>query len=148
MLLVSNMRHVFRFGIVSLIDASGTGHEICDFGGIKVVIRLTDKKIARRLMFASSMGWCEAYMDGRLVFDEGSLSDFLQVWGLSENILEQTWLGETFRIFYSIMASMQHYNPMEKSRRNVVHHYDLSAELYDQFLDADRAITEKTPYRR
>ena len=89
-------------------------------------------------MFASSMGWCEAYMDGKLVFDEGSLADFLQVWGLSENILEQTWAGEIFRLFYSILASFEHYNPMEKARRNVAHHYDLSAELYDQFLDADR----------
>lgn len=138
MLLVSNMRRVFRFGTVSLIDASGSRHEICDFGKTRVVIRLTDDKIARRLMFASSMAWCEAYMDGRLVFDEGSLADFLQVWGLSENIFEQTWLGELFRIFYSVMASVQHYNPIEKARRNVAHHYDLSAELYDQFLDADR----------
>lgn len=138
MLLVSNMRRVFCFGTVSLIDAGGTRHEICDFGGTRVVIRLTDKKIARRLMFASSMGWCEAYMDRQLVFDEGSLADFLEVWGLSENILEQTWLGEVFRVFYSILAASEHYNPMEKARRNVAHHYDLSAELYDQFLDADR----------
>lgn len=77
-------------------------------------------------------------MDGRLVFDQGSLSDFLHVWGRSENILEQTWVGELFRIFYSVLASVQHYNPMEKARRNVAHHYDLSAELYDQFLDSDR----------
>jgi len=138
MILVSNMRRVFRYGIVSLIDANGRSHEICDFGGVRVVIRLTDKKIARRLMFASSMAWCEAYMDGRLVFDKGSLADFLQVWGLSENRLEQTWLGETFRIFYSLLASLEHYNPMERARRNVAHHYDLSAELYDQFLDKDR----------
>jgi len=138
MFLVSNMRRVFRFGVVSLIDSSGRKHDICNFGGRKVVIRLTDSKIARRLIFASSMGWCEAYMDGRLVFDEGSLSDFLYVWGKSENILEQSWIGEIFRLTYSLLASVQHYNPMGKARRNVAHHYDLSAELYDQFLDADR----------
>lgn len=138
MLLVSNMRRVFRFGTVSLVDATGIRHEICDFGETRVVMRLTDKKIARRLMFASSMGWCEAYMDGRLVFDEGSLADFLHVWGLSENVLEQTWVGELFRIFYSVVASVEHFNLMAKARRNVAHHYDLSAELYDQFLDSDR----------
>jgi len=138
MVLASNMRRAFHFGTISLIDAGGTRHEICNFGGTKVVMRLTDKKIARRLMFASSMGWCEAYMDGKLVFDEGSLADFLQVWGLSENILEQTVAGEIFRLFYSILASFKHYNPMAKARRNVARHYDLSAELYDQFLDADR----------
>jgi len=84
------------------------------------------------------MGWCEAYMDGRLVFEQGSLADFLHLWGLSENILEQHWIGELFRIFYSVMASAQHCNPMAKARRNVTHHYDLSATLYDLFLDSDR----------
>ncbi len=138
MLLAANMRRVFRFGTITLIDISGVRHEICDFSKTRVVIRLTDSKIARRLMFASSMGWCEAYMDGRLVFDQGTLADFLHVWGRSENILEQTWIGELFRIFYSVLAAIQHYNPIEKSRRNVAHHYDLSAELYDLFLDSDR----------
>ena len=138
MLLVSNMRRVFRFGNVSLIDSCGREHEICDFGDRKVVIRLTDSKIARRLAFGSSMTWCEAYMDGRLLFEEGSLSDFLHVWGCSENILEQTWIGELFRLIYSLFASVQHYNPMGRAQRNVAHHYDLSAELYDQFLDSDR----------
>ncbi|MCP4433202.1 MAG: class I SAM-dependent methyltransferase [Gammaproteobacteria bacterium] len=131
------MRRVIRFGALTLIDARGSRHEICDFGSPRIVMRLTDPKITRRLMFASSMGWCEAYMEGQLVFDQGSLGDFLHVWGCSENILEQTWVGELFRIFYSVLASLQHYNPMEKARRNVAHHYDLSAELYDQFLDVD-----------
>lgn len=138
MLLISNMRRVIRVGTIALIDADGDRHQICSFGKPQVVLRLTDSKIVRRLMFASSMGWCEAYMDGRLVFEEGSLADFLHVWGLSENILEQTWFGELFRIFYSIVASVQHYNPVGRARRNVTHHYDLSAELYDQFLDSDR----------
>ncbi len=138
MLLAFNMRRVIRFGKVTLIDSRGDRHKVCDFGNPSVVLRLNDRKIARRLMFASSMGWCEAYMDGRLVFDQGSLSDFLHIWGLSENILEQTWVGELFRLSYSVLASAQHYNPIEKARRNVAHHYDLSAELYDQFLDSDR----------
>ncbi|MDH5353454.1 MAG: cyclopropane-fatty-acyl-phospholipid synthase family protein [Gammaproteobacteria bacterium] len=138
MLLIFNMRRVFRFGTVALIDAAGTRHQICSFGKPTVVLRLTDKKVARRLVLASSIGWCEAYMDGRLKFEEGGLSDFLQAYGLSQNILEQTWLGELFRILYSIVASVQHYNPMGRARRNVAHHYDLSAELYDQFLDSDR----------
>lgn len=138
MLLISNMRRVFRFGTVALIDAAGVRHQICSLGKPNVVLRLTDDKVARRLIFASSMSWCEAYMDGRLVFEEGGLSDFLQAYGRSQNIHEESWLGELFRILYSIVASVQHYNPMGRARRNVAHHYDLSAELYDQFLDSDR----------
>jgi cyclopropane-fatty-acyl-phospholipid synthase len=33
---------------------------------------------------------------------------------------------------------LHQYNPIRRSRRNVAHHYDLSDELYDLFLDHDR----------
>jgi cyclopropane-fatty-acyl-phospholipid synthase len=90
------------------------------------------------MVFASSMGWCEAYMDGKLVVDEGTMSDFLEAYGRSQNLIAQGWPGDVIRFFYSVFASVQHYNPMAKARKNVAHHYDLSAELYDQFLDSDR----------
>jgi len=43
-----------------------------------------------------------------------------------------------FRLFYSFTAAVEHFNPIGRSRRNVAHHYDLSTELYDLFLDKDR----------
>ena len=138
MLLIPVMRRVIKYGTVSLVDASGNRHQICEYGSPKVVLRLTDDSIARRLVFATSMGWCEAYMDGKLLIEEGSLSGFLEAWGRSENLIGQGWLGEVIRFFYSMIASVQHYNPIRKAQKNVAHHYDLSAELYDQFLDSDR----------
>lgn len=138
MLLIAVMRRVIKYGTISLIDASGKRHQISEFGKPKVVLRLTDDAIAKRLMFATSMGWCEAYMDGKLLVEEGTLGEFLEAWGRSENILSRGWPGEIFRIFYSITAALEHYNPMGRARRNVAHHYDLSAELYDLFLDSDR----------
>lgn len=138
MLLIPVMRRVIKYGTVSLVDSSGNRHQICEYGSPKVVLRLTDDSIARRLVFATSMGWCEAYMDGKLLIEEGSLSGFLEAWGRSENLIGQGWLGEVIRFFYSMIASVQHYNPIRKAQKNVAHHYDLSAELYDQFLDSDR----------
>jgi cyclopropane-fatty-acyl-phospholipid synthase len=137
-LLIHAMRRVIRYGTVSLIDESGIHHEITRLGKPEVVLRLTDDSIAKRLVFATSMGWCEAYMDGKLLIEEGTLSGFLEAWGRSENLLAKSWIGEIIRIFYSTTAAMEHYNPMGRSRRNVAHHYDLSTELYDLFLDSDR----------
>lgn len=77
-------------------------------------------------------------MEGKLLLEKGSLREFLEVYGRSENLLEQSWLGEIYRISYSLFAAVHHYNPMARARRNVAHHYDLSAKLYDQFLDSDR----------
>jgi len=138
LLLVPAMRRFLRFGTVTLVDASGNRHHICEFGKPTVVLRLTDNSVAKRMVFASSMGWCEAYMDGKLVVDEGTMRDFLEAYGRSENLISQGWLGDVFRFFYSVIASVQHYNPMGRAQKNVAHHYDLSAELYDQFLDSDR----------
>ena len=84
------------------------------------------------------MGWCEAYMDGHLRVEEGTLRGFLEAWGRSEVFIRQSWYGEIVRRIHSLTAALAHYNPMGRARRNVAHHYDLSAELYDQFLDSDR----------
>jgi cyclopropane-fatty-acyl-phospholipid synthase len=132
------MQKIIRFGTVSLVDADGNRYQISNFGSPAVTLRLTNNAIARRLIFATSMGWCEAYMDGDLVVEEGTLDGFLEAWGRSENYLNQSWYGELTRRIYSLTAAFTHYNPLERARRNVAHHYDLSAQLYDQFLDSDR----------
>jgi len=137
-LLVTAMRRYFRFGKLSLIDASGQRHHICDLEGPTVVMRITDASIMRRLLTSSSVSWGEAYMNGQLIFEEGSLIDFLEVYSRSEIQMSHTWLGEAIRRIYSILAVTQHFNPVGRAQKNVEHHYDLSAELYDQFLDADR----------
>jgi cyclopropane-fatty-acyl-phospholipid synthase len=138
MLLVTAMRKIIRFGTVSLVDADGNRYQISNFGSPAVTLRLTNNAVARRLIFATSMGWCEAYMDGDLLVEEGTLDGFLEAWGRSENYLNQSWYGELTRRIYSLTAAFTHYNPLERARRNVAHHYDLSAQLYDQFLDSDR----------
>jgi cyclopropane-fatty-acyl-phospholipid synthase len=138
LLLATAMRGFLRFGTITLIDASGNRHHICNYGKPTVVLRLTDNSVANRMALASSMGWCEAYMDGKLVVEEGTMSDFLEVYGRSDNLISEGWLGAILLFFYSLIASVQHYNPIAKARKNVAHHYDLSAELYDHFLDSDR----------
>ena len=138
MLLAASMRRFFHFGTITLIDAVGVRHKICNYGKPIVELRLTDNSVAKRMVLASSMAWCEAYMDGKLVLEEGSLNDFLELYGRSEKLIEQSWLGELTRVCYSVLAAVHHYNPMGRARRNVAHHYDLSAKLYDQFLDSDR----------
>lgn len=132
------MRRFFRFGRITLIDAAGNRHNICNRDGPTLVLRVTDDATARRLATTLSTAWGEAYMEGRLVFDEGSLSEFLEVYSRSEREVSEGWLGEATRLFHSVAAATQHYNPIGRARQNVAHHYDLSAELYDQFLDADR----------
>lgn len=139
MLLASVLRRFIRHGNLTLLDASGRRHFICDHEGPTVVLRVKDRATERRLATTSSRWWGEAYMDGRFVIEEGSLRDFLEIAFVSDRrVLNDTWFGEALRRLHGIVAAFSHYNPVARARRNVAHHYDLSSELYDQFLDADR----------
>lgn len=138
MILATVMRRFIRFGTVSLIDADGVRHQICNQGQPIIVLRLTDKAVAKRLLLPSTTLWGEAYMNGSLVIEEGTLGDMVEVFGRSESLASEGWVGDLLRRLRSFIFAAAHYNPMDRARRNVAHHYDLSAGLYDQFLDADR----------
>jgi cyclopropane-fatty-acyl-phospholipid synthase len=43
-----------------------------------------------------------------------------------------------WRLLRHLYRSISQFNPATRARKNVAHHYDLSAALYDLFLDADR----------
>lgn len=80
----------------------------------------------------------EAYMDGKLTIEEGTLYDFLDLatrdlWEPGNGVIIAGL--ETLR---KLMRVLQQFNPVTRARANVAHHYDLSDDLYDMFLDADR----------
>jgi cyclopropane-fatty-acyl-phospholipid synthase len=45
------------------------------------------------------------------------------------------WLGQAAG---RVVRRLHQYNPVPRARRNVAHHYDLSDQLYELFLDRDR----------
>jgi len=84
------------------------------------------------------MRFGEAYMDGSVVVEEGSIADVLAV------ILRQQRDGRPplfarpqWFIRYLYRHLLQ-FNPRPRARRNVAQHYDLDGQLYSLFLDADR----------
>ncbi|MGI9319129.1 MAG: SAM-dependent methyltransferase, partial [bacterium] len=138
LILKTVMTWFFRFGKLTLIDADEKHYRICDCDGPAVVVRVVDHATALRLATGSSLAWGEAYMDGRLVIVEGTLANFLEIYTKSEFAINFGRIGELFRIGYGIIATTQHHNPIGRAKKNIAHHYDLSAELYSCFLDADR----------
>jgi len=80
----------------------------------------------------------DAYMNGSLTIEEGSLYDFLDILTLNEEGspgARLMWLGD---IAGRVLRYIHQYNPVHRARRNVEHHYDLSDQLYELFLDRDR----------
>jgi cyclopropane-fatty-acyl-phospholipid synthase len=106
-----------------------------------VKVRFTDKSTSRKIVLAPSLGAGEAYMDGRLVMEQGDIHALLDLvtWNNRwESRTDELNLEAKSRIFGDPFGWLRTYNQERRSKRNVAHHYDLSARLYDLFLDADR----------
>ena len=82
---LSNMLKSFvRLGTLRVIDAEGKTHI---FGGQKpgpdVTMRLTDPTLYRTLFFNPELAAGEAYMDGRMSFENSTLRDFLTLFSIN-----------------------------------------------------------------
>ena len=131
------MSQVIRHGTLNLRLPDG---RVLSFGSGDPVVCATirDWKTLRGLAFNADLALGEAYMNGTLVVTQGDIYDFLAL--CLDNIgrghvhrLRQIqhgvrWLGRRFTM----------YNPIGRAQKNVAHHYDLSDDLYDLFLDAER----------
>jgi len=138
MLLTHLFRILIKDGRLDLIDARGRRHAFGDGVGPKVTIRLHDPALHRKLLFNPKLYFGEAYMDGTLTVEEGTLYDALDL--VTRNLVAVE--NHPFHAVQSFLARALHFvhthNPIGRAQRNVAHHYDLSDTLYDLFLDKDR----------
>jgi cyclopropane-fatty-acyl-phospholipid synthase len=134
------MRKVVSFGQLTLIDASGTAHVIGEAadGEPSATVRLHDRTLHRRLLLNPKLVFGEAYMDGSLTVEEGTLYDLVEILAGSIDNFEVTAIGRVGGSIGRALRKAQQYNPIGKAQKNVAHHYDLSSTLYDLFLDKDR----------
>src|SRR5881398_192148 len=109
-------------------------------GGKHLTVRFTDRKVAFDIIKNPRLGLGEAYMDGRLIIEDGTILDLLELIVGSNRWEEQ---GEGRRALSKGKLTRQlkrllERNDPRRSRRNVAHHYDLKDELYELFLDEDK----------
>jgi len=136
-------KRLIRKGELTVIDAVGkTYHYGTPYPGRKpVVVRFTDKSTPRKIVLQPSLGAGEAYMDERMLLEQGDIYDLLDLvtWNNRfEQRPDQKNLESRTRFPGDPFGWFRTYNQERRSKRNVAHHYDLSARLYDLFLDADR----------
>jgi len=130
-------RRIVREGTLTVVDAAGKS-ETFGQGEPKVTIRIADRPTEFRILAYPKLAVGEAYMDGKLTVEAGTLFDFLTLAGRNIANLETHPLWGVFEELGRVLRPLQTYNPISRARRNVAHHYDLSGELYDLFLDSDR----------
>jgi cyclopropane-fatty-acyl-phospholipid synthase len=106
-----------------------------------VTVRFTDDATSRKIVLNPSLAAGEAYMDGRLVMERGDIYDLLNLVTYNNRYEKRTSVAKLearVRFPGDPFAWLRTYNQERRSKRNVAHHYDLSARLYDLFLDSDR----------
>jgi cyclopropane-fatty-acyl-phospholipid synthase len=139
---MSLLSHLFKrvitYGRLTVIHANGRTQIYGPGNGPSVTIRVHDAQIERSIPFNPRLLIGEAYMDGRLTIEDGNLYEFLDILSTSANTLERSFFLDLAYRLQVVFRSFAQFNPVGRARENVHHHYDLSDQLYDLFLDNDR----------
>ena len=130
-------------GELTVIHADGSARS---FGApdpqlAPVTLRFADPSVARRILTDPALGAAESFMDGRLVIERGDILALLRLVTANnkwEDATGNLMPGTFKRAIDNVRFRLDRVNMARRSKRNVAHHYDLSARLYDLFLDADR----------
>ncbi|WP_332812553.1 cyclopropane-fatty-acyl-phospholipid synthase family protein [Sphingomonas sp.] len=128
-----------RRGELVVIDHEGVTHR---FGSPDprhrpVTIRLTDARVPIDLARSRSLGTGEAYMDGRLIVEQGDILDLLDIVKANGRWEQRGRRRRVASAKAKVARTVRSYNWERRSKRNVAHHYDLSDRLYALFLDSD-----------
>ncbi|MBT4940960.1 MAG: class I SAM-dependent methyltransferase, partial [Rhodospirillaceae bacterium] len=136
------LSHMIKFGSLKVVNADGKIYrfngESSELAPSEVCVRFHDKQYARWLALSPSMALGKGYMEGRVSVENGTIYDFIQLLALNVEQDDYHWLHRLFDQIDALRKRFQQFNPARKSRHNVAHHYDLSGELYELFLDRDR----------
>jgi cyclopropane-fatty-acyl-phospholipid synthase len=129
---------VISKGRLTLVMPDGAKLEFGPGGGKSLTVRLTDRRTAFAIARNPRLGLGEAYMDGRLIIEEGGILDLMEL-ATGANRWEDGGAGRK--------ALSKGKNPLKKlwrarnearrARKNVAHHYDIGNDLYRLFLDDD-----------
>ena len=139
MLLNSILKGIVKQGSLTVIDHRGQRHHFGEPPNDNtVVVRLHKPSTARRLAFNPKLALGEAYMDGDLTVEKGSIYDFLVTIVRNLGPHGEIPFSGLQRFFERLTRLWHQFNPESAATRRVRHHYDLDGRLYDLFLDTDK----------
>jgi len=139
MKLANFLNNLFKEDGFILIDANSKKYIIGNPKKEKpIILRLLDKKLHYKLLFYPDLYFGEAYKDGKVKIEDGSLTDFLELAYKNIGRKEINTFGQILKKLRGTYRYLTNFNFAKKSKNNVAHHYDISDELYDLFLDSKR----------
>ena len=114
------------------------GHER-HYGAGQPEVRMTikDPTLPARLVRNAELALGEGYMNGGIEVEDDDLHAMFALFMTNLRKGNSHWALRMSEGFYKAVRRVLQYNPVGKAQANVAHHYDLSGELYDLFLDDD-----------
>jgi len=136
-LLLVLLRRFIRRGLFTVTTAAGSIYTFGDQSGPPIAVRFTTAKAQRGVLLDPELKLGEAYMDGTLIVEHGSIADVIAILLRQDRTTGPDW-AVPLRLLRHLFRRMQQHNPPSRSRENVAHHYDLDGRLYSLFLDGDQ----------
>ena len=132
------LRRLLQKGGLQVTFPDGSRHNYGDGAGRPVQVQIRDSATVKRLLLNPELALGEAYMNGGLTINERDLQRFLGLIVANRTNAHPIWWQQLLARLRIALRRFAQNNSTLRSRRNVAHHYDLSDDLYDLFLDADR----------
>jgi cyclopropane-fatty-acyl-phospholipid synthase len=138
--MLQGLAHRFiRVGRLTLIDPGGRESTHGDGTGPEVKVRLTGWFTPVKIALAPTLMLGECYLDGSLALERGDIYDLMALIGrnFDHDPMRHKPQSLVRRLWFWVLRHVRQINGRLQARRNVAHHYDLSADLYRRFLDPD-----------
>ena len=132
------LNSVFKKNGFILTDANSKDYIIGNPGNNPIKLKILNKNLHYKLLIHPDLYFGEAYTNGEIIIENGTLTDFLDLALMN--------FGKGHLNFFSYLINrlrgsyryLTNFNFIKKSKMNVSHHYDISDDLYDLFLDPKR----------
>jgi cyclopropane-fatty-acyl-phospholipid synthase len=133
------LRGYIKRGEIILIDHDGTRYRYGAPDPVfkPVTLRLADARVAADIVKDPGLGAAEAFMDGRLILDQGEILDLINIVRGSHRWEDSAGPNPFLKSGSRLGHMLRTLNWRPASLRNVSHHYDVGNDFYRLFLDED-----------
>lgn len=125
-------------GNIVIIDSDGKENRFGDGVGTRVVARITDRAVERRLAIDPELIAGEAFMQGTLLIEVGTIYDFIETFMKNLGVMPYPGVARALENLRYVKRAWDNRNSEHRAHDNVHHHYDIDPRIYDLFLDKDR----------
>ena len=138
MLFNSLLTKLIKKGHLAWIQPNGIKVSFGDQSIRPITIKTTSKFSNIKLLLNPEVYIGESYMDGHLEIVDNNIYEFLNLIFSNMGLEYNHWALKLPKLINKLKRRFIQNNFIKRSKTNVAHHYDLSDNLYDLFLDKDR----------